>query len=443
MRSPAPIQRGHLPHACGVYLMRDAAGEILYIGKANDLAKRVAHYFNPRKADLKNSTLTPLIRKIDYIPCASEREALILERRLIRGRMPFFNSMWKDDKSYPYVKVSLGEDFPRLTFTRKKAKDGGLYFGPYPKASPVKSLLRYLWKHKFFPLRPCRWEFSLKKTLEPRKINSCLYYHTGECPAPCAGKISQENYKAIAERAALFFKGEYAELKEQFEREMQAASRGLHYEQAAQLRDNIAALSQMGERVRVQAIKEEDLDTSLVFSQAVTDLQQALGLDRPPFHVECFDVSHFQGRQTVASMVCFKGGQPNRAHYRKFKIRETEGIDDFKSLREAVRRRYGGLQKAGELYPDLVLIDGGKGQLGAAEQALKELGAKIPLASLAKRLEEVFLPERRDPLHLKADRLALRLLQRLRDEAHRFGITYHRLLRGKKLFEEYPINETG
>src|SRR5256885_7142491 len=182
-----------LPHACGVYIMRAAAMEVLYVGKANDLAKRVSQYFNPSRRDPKHSVLVPLIRKIDYIACKSEREALLWERRLIQNHQPLFNAMWKDDKSYPYVKITMEEDFPRFIMSRNKKRDGGLYFGPYPKVSLLKGLLRYLWKHKLFPLRPCHWDFSVERPLSPKKINACLYYHTRQCPAPCAGRISRRS----------------------------------------------------------------------------------------------------------------------------------------------------------------------------------------------------------------------------------------------------------
>ena len=237
MPDTAP-DRSHIPHACGVYLMRDAARSILYIGKAKDLAKRVAQYFNPNRPDPKNSALAPLVRSIDYIPCASEREALILERRLIHAHQPFFNSMWKDGKTYPFVKITLNEDFPRMLLTRRKAADGGAYFGPYPKVTPIRGLLNYLWRQKFFPLRPCRWEFNLQKPLDGRKIRSCLYYHTKECPAPCAGRITTENYRKIADNAVDFFKGKYVKLRKKFKQEMQAASGRLEFEKAAALRDN-------------------------------------------------------------------------------------------------------------------------------------------------------------------------------------------------------------
>ena len=244
-----------------------------YIGKALDLAKRVAQYFNPRKEDLKNQSLVPLIRRIDYILCESEREALLLERRLINENQPFFNVLWKDGKTYPYLKITLGEDFPRIFTTRRKAKDGGAYFGPFPKVTPIRALLRYLWKQRLFPLRPCRWDFSQAKPLDKRKITACLYYHTKEYPAPCAGKISKADYRDIAERAVLFFKGRYDDLRGEFEREMNAASKAMDYERAMQLRDNVSALSQMGERVRVRAVEADQVGGHTARTQMVTDLQ--------------------------------------------------------------------------------------------------------------------------------------------------------------------------
>ena len=433
--SGLPLDRRHLPHKTGVYIMRDAAGDILYIGKANDLAGRVAQYFNPNKDDVKTQSLAPLIRRIDYILCQSEREALLIERRLINENQPFFNVMWKDGKTYPYLKISLSDDFPRMFLTRRKVRDGGVYFGPYPKVAPVKSLLRYLWKQHLFPLRPCRWDFSETKPLDKRKINSCIYYHTKECPAPCAARVTKDAYRNIAKRAVLFFKGKYKDLRDEFEREMKAASEGLDYEKAAQMRDNMNALDLMGERVSVRAVEADEVGGHLAASRSVTALQSALALPIPPVHVECFDISHFQGHQTVASMVCFVGGRPNRDHYRKFKIRDVSGIDDFKSMHEVVYRRYKRLQAEKAALPDLVLIDGGKGQLGAAQAALAELKLKLPLASLAKRIEEVFVPGRPDSILLPIGSPELSLLQRLRDEAHRFGITYHRSLRDKNLFE--------
>lgn len=416
--------------------MRDAGAQILYIGKARDLAKRVAHYFTPNRMGLKQTVLMPLIRQIDFIACASERESLLLEQRLIRKHQPPFNAMWKDDKSYPYVKLTLGEDFPRLTMTRRKVKDGGLYFGPYPKVAQIRGLLRYLWRHKFFALRPCRWDFSETKPLDERKVKACLYYHTGECPAPCVGKISKEAYGEIAKDAALFFEGRHEDLIARFEAEMKEASKQTQFERAGQLRDNIAALAQMGERVRFKAVTAAEIEGPVAATQSVSDLKQALNLPTPPMHVECFDISHFQGNETVASMVCFKGGEPHKDHYRRFKIRTVSGIDDFASMAEVVGRRYKKMLKDDDQLPDLILIDGGKGQLGAAAAELAKLKVKTPVISLAKRIEEVFVPHKSESILLENGRPALRLLQRLRDEAHRFAVAYHRLRRGKALFEE-------
>lgn len=429
------LDRSHIPHKTGVYVMRDAGGEILYIGKALDLAKRVANYFNPRKADVKVSALMPLVRRLDYILCESEREALLLEQRLIKEQQPFFNAVWKDDKSYPWLKLTLGEDFPRLHTTRRKVKDGGVYFGPFPKVTPVKALLRYLWRRRLFPLRPCRWDFSEAKPLDERKIKACLYYHTKECPAPCAGRISKEDYRAIAAQAELFFSGRYSGLQKELEAEMRAASDALEFEKAAQLRDNIEAVSQIGQRIRVRAVNADEIARHTTGTEAVTALQKALSLEKPPVHIECFDISHFQGHQTVASMTCFVGGRPHREHYRRYKVRDVAGIDDFKSMHEVVFRRYRRLKEEKAELPDLVLIDGGKGQLGAARAALQDLKLKLPLASLAKRIEEVFLPGRPDSVLLKLDDPGLRLLQQLRDEAHRFAVAYQRLRRKKALFE--------
>ncbi|MBI4051163.1 MAG: excinuclease ABC subunit UvrC [Elusimicrobia bacterium] len=474
--------------------MRDSTGQILYIGKAKDLAKRVSQYFiSPRSETAATPTLhgprssaegagkigilVPLIRKIDYIPCENEKEALLLEQRLIRNQQPFFNCMWKDDKSYPYIRLSIQEDFPRLEITRQHpmqsfgyrrspqkgdpirqhpSHDKALYFGPYPNITPIRQLLRYLWKKRFFPLRPCRWNFSIKNPLDPKKIRSCLYYHTQECPAPCAGKISPRNYRKIAQRAALFFQGRYDTLKTAFAKEMRQASHRLDYEQAAQVRDRTRALEYLGERVTLEELQGERWIRKLEGSRAVTSLQSVLALQKPPLHIEAFDISHLFGKEPVGSMVCFKGGIPFKEHYRKFKIEMPYkwGGDDYQMLREVISRRYKRLLREGEFLPDLVLIDGGKGQLHTAEEVFQGLKLSIPLAALAKREEKVFLPAntlRRasstgGPLRkgapsaspaaceIPSDSPALHLLQHIRDEAHRFGVTYHRLRRKKKLF---------
>ncbi|MBR4591945.1 MAG: GIY-YIG nuclease family protein [Elusimicrobiaceae bacterium] len=225
-----------LPKQPGVYIMRDKSGVIIYVGKAKNLADRVKQYFqesNLYSRGWKLPSLLPLIAKIDYIACASERDALVLEDKLIKKYQPFFNSLGKDGKSYPYLKITMGEDFPRLVLTRRVIKGKDLYFGPYPKSHMVKSLMRFLWKSKYAPLRPCKWNFSRQKPLAPIKINTCIYYHTGQCPAPCAGKISCEEYRNNARHLADFLDGNFGQITQQLTTQMYHHSQKMEYERAA------------------------------------------------------------------------------------------------------------------------------------------------------------------------------------------------------------------
>lgn len=430
----------HLPDVPGVYLMRDASGTVLYVGKAKSLRKRVAQYFGERPADKRGKvpSLTALIRRIDYVASASEREALLTERQLIHGLQPFFNAMWKDSKTYPYLELTR-EDFPRLQFTRRRLRGHGLYFGPYPKLEPLRKLLAYLWRIKFIDLRRCRWDFSLARPLDERKIKACLYFHTGQCPAPCAGRISTDAYRALAARVADFLKGDFAKLRSGFTKSMKKASEALDYERAGLYRDFLAAFDHMQERVLVGKLEPDFLQKAVGRTGAVTALKEALGLQRPPAHIEAFDTSSLFGRQAVGSSVCFVNGERNTAHYRRYRIRfenAPEGSDDFAMIEEIVGRRLAQLKKPGAEVPDLLLIDGGPGQLAAAMKALSAAKMKIPVISLAKRLEEIYSPQRAGPLLLDRTHPGLRLLQALRDEAHRFGVTYHRKLRGRSELSE-------
>jgi excinuclease ABC subunit C len=454
-----------IPHSPGVYLMRDTSGQILYIGKAGDLSKRVRSYFLDR-ADhsAKVAALVASIHHVDYLPTESEREALILEQGLIRKLQPHFNTMWRDDKSYPYIKLTWSEDFPRLFLTRKKVADGSKYFGPYPNVKRVRKLLRYLWKQRLFPLRPCRYEFSEKSPLPLAKAKQCLYYHTKECPAPCVGRVSKNDYRQIAKEVELFLKGNFKPLEAAWQKEMKEASQTQNYERAAQLRDNLEALKHIGERVTIRQIDLSDVTDRVDRSRAITDLQKALALKDPPIRIECFDISHFQGVETVASMVAFERGEPKKDDYRKFKIKTVRGIDDFASMGEVVGRRYRRLRDENKRLPDLVLIDGGKGQLSEAIKAIlnviprghwrgihravkrhdgspttalgdddsKHFKLPFDVAALAKREEEIFLPGREEPVRLPKDSAALHLVQHVRDEAHRFAITFHRQRRAKR-----------
>ena len=429
------MELSHLPSGPGVYLMRDAAGTVLYVGKAKDLRRRVAQYFSKNPSDTRGKipNLVAMIRSIDYIASASEREALLTERQLIHKLQPFFNEMWKDSKTYPYLELTR-EDFPRLLFTRRRLRDGGRYFGPYPKVEPLKKLTSYLWRIKFINLRRCRWDFSLEKPLEEKKIKACLYFHTGQCTAPCAGKISRAGYAALAARVADFFSGGFEKLRGTFEAKMKKAAAELDYEAATQYRDFLSAFDHMRERVLVSRLPEDYLERAVTKTSAVTELKKALGLARPPAHIEAFDNSHLFGRQAVGSSVCFLNAEKNTAHYRRYRIKlesAPEGGDDFAMMEEIVGRRLAQIKRKGETPPDLLLIDGGPGQLAAAMKALRAEKMKIPVVSLAKKFEEIYLPGRSLPLVLDRAHPGLRLLQALRDEAHRFGVTYHRALRGK------------
>lgn len=431
-----------LPKKPGVYIMRDKTNFIIYIGKAKNISARVHQYFT--KGEIisrawKIPLLIPLIAKIDYIVCASERDALLLENKLIKRYQPFFNTMLKDAKSYPYLKLT-NEDFPRLILTRQYKEDGSLYFGPYPKVALLNNLLRFLWKSKIISLRPCKWSFSLKKPLAEKKINGCIYYHTGQCLAPCAKAENRPLYKKMVKQIKLFLEGNFSAFQKMLESEMNKASKNIAYEEAAKYRDLLASLDSMKERVKISEFKEEKLKTYIEASTKLQRLSEILGSRKPIRHIEAFDNSHLQGKQAVGGMVCFVDGQKYKAHYRRFKIKSAlpeTGGDDFLMMKECVMRRLKQLEKTPKQnHPDLFLIDGGKGQLHFALEAIKQRGFDIQVISLAKREEEIFTPNSSKSIKLEKSDPALRLIMEIRDEVHRFAITYHRLLRNKALLNK-------
>ncbi|MCX5782701.1 MAG: excinuclease ABC subunit UvrC [Elusimicrobia bacterium] len=410
--------------------MKDAGGKIIYIGKANNIKKRIASYF---RHDIESKTVAIInsLRHIDYILASSEREALILERQLIREFQPYFNSMWRDDKSYPYLKLTKKEDFPQVILSRKVIKDGSEYFGPYPHVLQIKVLLK--WLQKIFKFRPCKLEFSSTSLPKEEKVKSCLYYQTEKCPAPCLKKISSKDYKEKIKGISLFLKGKFSRLEKNWEKEMGEASRNLEYEKAAELRDRITAIKTLGERVTLREIKPEDLPDSLKFTEKLKELKNVLDLSRWPIVIEGFDISNISGAESVGSMVRFQNGQPDKNEYRKYKIKTVSGINDFAMLKEVVLRRYRYFKSQNKQFPDLILVDGGKGQLSMAQEVLKDLKLKIPAVSLAKKEEEIFVPGKKNPIRLPSDSQALQLLQSIRDEAHRFALSYHHLRRKKSL----------
>jgi excinuclease ABC subunit C len=419
-----------IPKLPGVYIMRDALGNIIYIGKAKSLKDRLSSYFNT-DIDSKATAIITAMRKIDYILCISEREALIVERELISKVKPYFNSMWKDDKSYPYIKFSIDEDFPRLVFTRRKLKDSALYFGPYPQLLYIKKLIR--WLVKLFKIRPCRLELRDNSLPEEKKVKSCIYYHTQMCYAPCLGKISSKDYKSKIKNIELFLNGKFKKLETDLTMEMSKLSDSMLYEEAKEIRDRLYAIKNMTQRVMISEISKDEINESVQRADSINELKKILHLSKLPAIIEGFDNSNTKGTNAVASMVRFYNALADKKNYRRFKIKSVVGVDDFASMREVVFRRYSSLIRKNEMLPDLILIDGGKGQLNAAVSALEELQLRIPIISLAKKNEELFLPNKDKSLMLSRHSQALKLLQSVRNEAHRFAVSYHRKLREMEL----------
>jgi len=422
----------NIPHLPGVYIMRDSAANIIYIGKAKDLKNRITSYFHS-DINSKSASIISAMTTINYILCSSEREALLVERELIKKVQPHFNSMWKDDKSYPYIKLTMNEDFPRLIISRKLLNDGGLYFGPYPQITYIKKLI--FWLNKIFKIRPCKMSFSQNLLPDISKVKSCLYYHTDLCYAPCMGHISSKVYKNNLKETELFLKGKFNKLEKIWEKQMLLESKNQEYEKAKEIRDRLFAIKSMAERVTVTEINIEEINQYISKTDALQELKQVLKLKSLPVVIECFDISNTSGTNPVASMVKFINGKPDRTGYRKFKIKTVEGINDFAMIKEVVFRRYSSIVRKNEKFPDLVVIDGGKGQLASAEAALNEIGIYLPIISLAKQNEEIYMAGKSKPLVLAKNLLSLRLLQSLRDEAHRFAITFHKQLRAKDFLQ--------
>ncbi|MFH0942055.1 MAG: excinuclease ABC subunit UvrC [Chloroflexota bacterium] len=540
-------QLKNLPISPGVYLMKDQPGKILYVGKAANLRNRVRSYFQAgQKLEPKTRRLVARAASLDFLVTASEQEALVLELHLIKSHRPHYNIRLKDDKTFPYLKIDMSEDWPRLGITRRLVQDGGQYFGPFASAASVRETLRVV--KRIFPLRHCT------RLREGVKGRACLWYHIGKCLAPCTGAISRQDYAGVIKEIVLFLQGKHERVLRELEKRMLKASQALNFENAARLRDQIGAIkkfmegqhiatlvkgeqdaiafsqegnqtgvrvffirasrlagqesfllegteqetpeqimssflkqfyhhspyvparillqhpaadlavirewlqSKRGSRVDIEVPrrghKKELLDmvarnaelglmqhkikqlaVPQTRDQALKEIQEALGLPRMPHRIEGYDISNIQGKQAVGSMVVFEEGRPEPSHYRRFKIKTVPQADDYAMLGEVLRRRFKrGREAAGTWakYPDLVLIDGGKGQLNAARRALSELGvADVAAASLAKENEAIFLPDKPEPIRLERSSPGLRLLQHLRNEAHRFAIGYHLKVRRK------------
>ena len=543
-----------LPDRPGVYIMKNAQGKIIYIGKAKVLKNRVRSYFDGSEHNGHRAAtlMLPYIRDIEWIITESEQEALILEANLIRKHTPKYNVLLKDDKHFPYLAFSVKEPFPRLSLSRSVKKDGRQYYGPYMSSRYIDKLIDI--SARLFKIRECSMELPAKHPVRP-----CLNYHIGRCSAPCAGLITQEEYAKDVANARLMLEGKRDDLIDKWQREMEEASANLDFETAMKKRDAIQALQASGTRQKTDTsdpnlsldvvtlrrngdmaaavileyrkgvlmgrrhyrleCKLEDDETEIFrqmvlpwymeaplipaeiatdivlpedrkeleaalskqagrkvsfstpqrgeklgflklaganadmilvemraevqkyseIDQSVFELQKVLGLKKTPFRIECVDISHLSGTNTVASLVAFKNGRPDKANYRKFIIKTVEGVDDFASMREVMTRRIRRLENEGVPMPDLWVCDGGKGQVDATMQILKELGhdQDLPLIGLAKRLEEIVFPDDRKSIVLHRTSPALKLLQNARDEAHRSASTYQRSKKKKDLEVEW------
>ncbi len=399
-----------LPVCAGVYLFKDDRGNIIYVGKAKCLKKRVNSYFSRLLSD-KTQALISRTEDIEYIVTPSEAQAQLLESALIKEKQPHYNISLKDDKSFPLVGISR-EDFPIVSVCRKKYSKKGKasYYGPYTSAADLRQALKAM--RRIFGFRSCR--------IMPKK--ACLYYRLKLCPGPCEARISKKDYNDTIEQIKLFLSSRYEELLHKLSGKMRQFSTEKKFEEAARLRDQINALSIFAQgRIHSTGLNE------------LEDLKLLLKLKKIPERIEGFDISNISGRQATGSMVSFYNGLPDKDNYRRFRIKSGCGIDDYAMLREVISRRYSRLKNEGRALPDLILIDGGKGHLGAGKQILDALGLDTAVISIAKEKEQIFIPDKAGPLKARIDSPALNLIRRVRDEAHRFALKYHHLLRKKKI----------
>jgi len=403
-----------IPHTPGIYIMKDASGGVLYIGKAKDLSKRVNSYFQTHRPETsRQMSLMEHVKDLDYMITTSEEEAFIYEANLIKEKKPKYNVELKDDKSFPLLKLTLNDKFPRLIITRKRINDGARYFGPYTRVKLLRKAVALM--KSIFPLRTC------KKIPD----HVCLSYHIGQCVGPCIGKIGKRAYQEIVEQLILFLEGKKARLLRELAKKMNELAKKERFEEAAGIRNRISALQEVpGKKMR---------DYS-GWGDVAFKLKRLLCLPRLPLKIEAFDVSNIQGKEATGAMVYFYNGRPDKSNYRKFKIKSVEDIDDYAMIREIVRRRYKRLKEEGRVFPDLIIIDGGKAHLRVAYDELMRLNLqRVPIISIAKEHERIYTLGSKNPLDINKDSQILYFIQQIRDEAHRFALKYHHKLREKRL----------
>lgn len=417
------------PQTPGVYLMKDAAGRVIYVGKAKNLRARAGSYFLKTAAvDRRTAELVREIADIDFLSTDSEVDALLAEARLVKDVRPKFNVELKDDKSFPYLEIYTREDFPRVEFTREPHDRGTKLYGPFANAGSLRGAIAVL--QKIFKFRTCTLDID-EGDEKWKWFRPCLLASIAQCTAPCNMRISKEEYRRDIGRLKMFLEGKKQSLLKQMHREMTDAAEARQYEKAARLRDEIQMLETLDSRGELDTHAQPE-----VFfvdpKKGLAGLRQVLKLKEQPRTIEGVDIAHLGGGETVASLVQFIDGLPFKPGYKRFKIQTVDGVDDFGSIHEVVYRRFRRLRDEGEGFPDILLIDGGRGQLNAGLAAFKQLDVDPPtVISLAKREEEVYLPNRSEPLRLSRHSYALRLLQYVRDESHRFAQHYHHILRGK------------
>lgn len=432
------IKARQLPKVPGVYLMKDAKDRVIYVGKATNLPDRVSSYFVP-SADLGPKKQPMLMEVVDFdtIECEGEWEALLTENRLIKDIHPPYNERLTDGKSFPYLVITMRDDFPGVFITREPMHPdyrGAKVLGPFTSVYALRESMQLL--QRVFKFRTCTLDIRVDD--EGRKyFRPCLLYPIKQCTGPCAARISQEQYREDIRRFVRFLESKRSVMLRELNIEMQEASKNLEFEKAATLRDQIRAIEKLDERGKASQGWQPETETFYTDPQkGLRSLQKTLGLDEPIRCMEAIDIAHLQGGETVGSKVCFVDGRPLKNEYRRYKIRTVEN-DDYMAIREVVSRRYREAGSGNELYPEVILIDGGLGQLHAAMEAFNELNVKPPMViSLAKKEELIYMQARSEPIKLGRENLGLKLCQAIRDEAHRFAQHYHHILRRKKVIGE-------
>ncbi len=418
------------PASPGIYLMKDAQGRVVYIGKAKNLRARAGSYFQKGSADdPRIKDWIGEVADVDFLQAESEVDALLMEARLIKDIQPKHNADLKDDKSFPYLQITTSEDFPRVNFTREPLDRNVKLYGPFPRAKGLRGAIQVL--QKIFKFRTCSLEIE-EDDPRWRWFRPCLLHSINQCTAPCNLRIDRETYRKDIHRLRLFLDGKKDVVLKEIEDEMREASKALQFEKAARLRDELKQLQNLNLRGNLADHAQPE-----VFYQdpkkGLNGLRKVLGLKSVPRTIHGVDIAHLGGTETVGSLVTFIDGLPFKPGYRRYRIKSVEGIDDYASIREVVSRRIQGLRERDEPFPDIFLIDGGKGQLNAALDAFRALEVDPPtLISLAKQEEEIYRPGESEPLTLSRSSFALRLLQYVRDEAHRFAQHYHHMLRSKR-----------